>query len=196
MNLLDLPQFRVTDVSIAPAENAAWLTGSFCDLRGIHSERGWLYRGRTSSLIADLQTVPTSPGELVRISVFLDEFTPDIRPGAVLPWLDGYWQAYHLAMILQPPARWQRRTFVAKPARYFRLNGAVGWQPEDGALPEGAEDLGVRPGAWDHEHCELCRTHIGAAGEPEGYMDPDEFWLCPSCYEKYAAKNDVSFAVD
>jgi hypothetical protein len=63
-------------------------------------------------------------------------------------------------------------------------------------LPEGAVDLGVRDGAWDHEHCELCNAHIGAAGSPVGYVDPDNRWLCTTCYETYAALHDVSFAAE
>jgi hypothetical protein len=56
--------------------------------------------------------------------------------------------------------------------------------------------LGVRAGAWDHEHCELCGATVGAGGTPEGYVDAADHWLCPACFERYAARQDVSFAVN
>ena len=121
---------------------------------------------------------------------------PDLAPGATFLWLDCYWQPYHLSMVLGPAERWQRRTFVAEPAHFFSLGGVRGWQPAGGRLPDGAVDLGVRAGAWDHEHCELCRAHIGAGGAPEGYVDPDEYWLCAECHERYAARHDIAFAIE
>ena len=130
------------------------------------------------------------------ISVFTDDLKPDVTAGATFPWLDHYWQPYHLAMILAPAEGWERRTFVATPARYFRQGTVTGWQELDALLPEGAMDLGVRDGAWDHEHCELCNARIGAAGSAEGYVDPDARWLCSACYETYAVSHDVSFAAE
>ena len=97
----------------------------------------------------------------------LPQFTiEDIRGAASDPevTLDGYWEAYHVSMVLA--GQWTLRTFAAGDARYFRLAGALGWQPAGGTLPEGAEDLGVREGGWDHEHCELCRAQIGVAPDP------------------------------
>ena len=89
--------------------------------------------------------------------------------------------------------RWEPRTFSAAPAQYFRLGGATGWQPVGEALPHGAEDLGVRDGGWDHEHCELCNAHIGGTSDPHGYVDPEEHWLCPPCYQRYAVARDLAF---
>ena len=60
----------------------------------------------------------------------------------------------------------------------------------------GAEDLGVKEGGWDHEHCELCRARIGDAQNPDGYVDPEEHWLCLACHERYATTRDLSFVVD
>jgi hypothetical protein len=136
------------------------------------------------------------PGQLVTISVFTEDLRPDVSAGATLPWLDHYWQPYHLAMILAPAERWERRTFIATPARYFRQGRVTGWQQLDAALPEGAVDSGVREGAWDHEHCALCNAHIGVSESPEGYVDPEDRWLCSTCYAKYAVPHDVSFAAE
>jgi hypothetical protein len=142
--------------------------------------------------------VPSSIEEGVEFNVFTTDLSlaPELRIGADFPWLDGYWQPRHLSMILAPSERWERRRFVPTPARYFRVDGVRGWQQEGEPLPTGATDLGVRMDGWDHEHCELCEARISADGLPEGYVDPDEYWLCPDCFETYARHNDISFAAE
>ena len=119
---------------------------------------------------------------------------PELEASTSYPWIDGYWQAYQVAMILA--GRWEQREFHAQPARYFRLAGVTGWQPADAPLIDGAEDLGIRPAAWDHEHCELCNAHIGRNGEATGYVDPDDHWLCTGCYKRYAVNHDLSFVAE
>jgi hypothetical protein len=47
------------------------------------------------------------------------------------------------------------------------------------------------PLGWDHEHCELCNTHIDAGDF--GYCDSDENWLCEKCYERYVVQRDLAF---
>jgi hypothetical protein len=54
----------------------------------------------------------------------------------------------------------------------------------------------VRDGGWDHEHCELCEAHIGGSGDPHGFVDPEEHWLCRTCHERYAVPRDLSFLID
>jgi hypothetical protein len=122
------------------------------------------------------------------------EFVAALRAGESYPWVDIYWQAYHVSMILA--GHWEPRTFIATPAHYFRLGGVVGWQQDGSPLPDGAEDLGVREGGWDHEHCELCNAHIGASGDPHGFISPEERWLCRSCYEEYGATRDLHFLLE
>jgi hypothetical protein len=196
MDLSGLPQFTVVELRPGRSADETLIGGHLSHLRGVHNDRGWLYRGEHESLIADLLDPAAAAGEPITLSVFTEDLKPDVAPGAAFPWLDHYWQPYHLAMILAPAERWTRRTFVATPARYFRQGNVTGWQQLDAASPEGAVDLGVREGAWDHEHCELCNAHIGAAGSPEGYVDPADHWLCSACYAKYAAPHDVSFAAE
>ena len=196
MDLSGLPQFTVVEIHPGPAEGETVLIGRFSHLRGVRNERGWLYRPGAVSIVGDLSAVPTAPGGTAAFATPDAGLAPELRVGAVFPWLDGYWQPYHLDMVLAPPERWARRTFIAEPARYFRLGGLTGWQPADAPLPDGAVDLGVRAGAWDHEHCELCNAHIGSAGEADGYTDPDGYWLCVGCYDRYAARRDVSFAAE
>jgi hypothetical protein len=48
------------------------------------------------------------------------------------------------------------------------------------------------PGAWDHDHCELCHdpicSHAGH-GHPSAYFHPlgVGVWVCPPCYEQRLA---------
>ena len=194
MNLLDLPQFTVDAIRPATGSTDAILTGRFSHLRGVRNDHGALYRAGGRPINGVLSRVPASTTEAVDFDTPDAALADELAPGVTYPWVDGYWQAYHVAMILA--GHWEPRLFAAARARYFRLNGITGWQPEDAALLDGAEDLGVRAGAWDHEHCELCRAHIGGPGDPHGYVDPEEHWLCVACYEQYATTRDVSFVVE
>jgi len=196
MDLSDLPQFTVTEVRPQRPDGNTEVVGGLSHLRGVHNDRGYLYRPDGPSIIGGFDAVPRQADvPLVFITPDAD-IAPELAPGVVYPWLDSYWQPYHLDMILAGPEHWQRRTFTATPAHYFRQAGVTGWQPAGGPLPEGAEDLGVRGGAWDHEHCELCRATIGARGAPDGCVNPQDYWLCENCFDRYAARRDVSFAAE
>ena len=146
--------------------------------------------------MGDLDSVPRHPGEAIAFRTPDGSLAPELVPGVVFPWLDIYWQPYHLSMILAGPESWHPKVFAATDAHYFRQAGVIGWQPVGEALPAAAEDLGVRSGAWDHEHCELCRRNIGAGGVPTGYVNAEDLWLCAGCFERYAAVPDVSFAAE
>ena len=192
MHLAGLPQFTID--AREQGEDGIVLIGHLSHLRGVRNEMGWLYRTGAPAVVGNLSHVPTTPGELVEFRSPDDEMAAGLAPGESYPWIDGYWQAYHVTMILA--GRWEPRRFSAEAAHYFRQGRVVGWQPLGGSLPPGAEDLGIREDAWDHEHCELCRAHIGGPGDPEGYVDPDDHWLCRACYELYAVPRDVSFAAE
>jgi hypothetical protein len=196
MDLSDLPQFAVTEVRPERPDGDTEVVGQLSHLRGVHNDGGYLYRPGGPSLVGGFGVTPVH-ADVPLVFITPDAaLAPELAPGVVYPWLAIYWQPYHLDMILAGPAAWERRTFVAEPAHYFRLGGVTGWQPAGGPLPEGAEDLGVRGGAWDHEHCELCRANIGAGGAPEGYVYADDYWLCLQCFERYAMRRDVSFAAE
>jgi hypothetical protein len=196
MDLSVLPQFTVEEIRLTTKAGETSVIGRLSHLRGVRNERGFLYRSRGPSIVRDLAVIPTSPGEDVEFITPDAALAPELQVGVSFPWLDGYWQPYHLTMIMAPTSRWERRPFLATPARYFRLDGVTGWQPAEAPLPDGALDLGLRAGGWDHEHCELCRARIGMAGALEGYVDPDEYWLCDDCFERYAKCHDVSFAAE
>ena len=192
MDLQDLPHFTISSIEATSDEERLVIRGRFSHLAGVRNERGWLYRGATSSLIGDLEGLPaTVAAEVTFVSPDV-QWRSELRVGARLPWIDGYWQAYHVDMILADDP-WERRQFLAQPARYFTLKGVPGWQPLGGPLPEGAIDRGVRDGRWDHEHCEICNAVIGRGGQAIGYVDAANHWLCEACHTRHAARRDLSF---
>jgi hypothetical protein len=196
MDLSDLPQFTVTAVRPQGPDGNTEVVGQLSHLRGVHNDAGYLYRSVAPSIVGVFDAVPRESNVPLVFITFDAHLAPELAPGTVYAWLDIYWQPYHLDMILAGPEHWQRRTFTATPAHYFRQAGVRGWQPAGGPLPEDAEDLGIRAGAWDHEHCELCRATIGANGAPEGYVNAQNYWLCESCFDLYAVQRDVSFAAE
>jgi len=196
MDLSDLPQFTVTTVRPQRPDGSTEVVGQLSHLRGIHNDAGYLYRPVGPSIVGSFDAVPQQADvPLVFITPDAD-LAAELAPGTVYAWLDIYWQPYHLDMILAGPVHWHQRTFTATPAHYFRQAGVTGWQPAGGPLPKDAEDLGIRSDAWDHAHCELCRTTIGANGAPDGYVNAQDYWLCQSCFDRYAVHQDISFAAE
>ena len=193
MDLSDLPQFTIDEVHATADDAEGRVVGRFTHLQGVHNDAGWLYRVGRPSVVGNLGQVPAQAGEPVTFVSPDPEFVAELHSGESYPWVDIYWQAYHVSMILA--GQWEPRTFASSPARYFRLNGIPGWQRDGEPLLDDAEDLGVREGGWDHEHCELCNTHIGGPGDPHGFVDPEEHWLCAACYERYAVPRDLEFVV-
>jgi hypothetical protein len=189
MELRDLPQFAIERVR--DAETNPRLVGRLSHLRGVQEGRSWLYAAG-ESVIGDLEDLDTVTGTAVFWAPYWTPGSP-AQPGAALPWLDGYWQVYHVSMIVDPTNTWRRAEFVASDAQYFELDGHRGWQKVGQGLLDGAVPREVVRGGWDHEHCELCRAHIGAAGAPAGYVDVEERWLCEACYRRYAEPRDLSF---
>lgn len=194
MNLSELPQFTVDEIRAVTGDPEVTLVGRLSHLRGVNNEGACLYRSATASMHGVAASLPVVAGDPVEFRTSDIALAPELRAGSVYPWIDCHWQAYHIAMILA--GQWEPRRFQSTPARYFRLAGVTGWQPIDAPLMEDAEDLGVRDGGWDHEHCELCMRSISAAGGPEAFVDPAEHWLCAECCERYALTRDVSFAVE
>ncbi len=194
MELSGLPQSTLAGVRHEPSTGEAFITGRFSHLHGVRNDGGYLYRRPGPSIVGRLVRVPTEDSETAEFRTPDLEFAPELQPGLVYPWIDHYWQPYHIDMILA--GQWEPRTFVSTPAHCFRLGDVTGWQPVGGPLPEGAKDLGVREGGWDHEHCELCQASIRPTGEPTAFADPEDRWLCTACYERYAVPRDVSFAAE
>ncbi len=189
MQLDDLPHFVID--AVEEAESAPLLLGRFTTMAGVREGRSWLYDG-DESLIGDVESLELSTR---RATFSAPDWTSASRaqPGVSLPWVDGYWQAYHLSMILDRANVWHRTTFTPSAAQYFLVQGHQGWQPTGQRLPEGATPEEVVEGGWDHEHCELCMAKIGASGAPIGYRDTSNRWLCERCFQRYAEPRDLAF---
>jgi hypothetical protein len=175
VSLADLPAFRVAsidDVSPDPL-----LIGEFTHLTSVREGRSWLYAGNEFSLIGDVVELNPQTRHATFVAPFWSRGSP-IQVGSLVPWVGGYWQAYHVTMIIDPSAAWRRVEFAASAAQHFFLGDAHGWGKVGVDLPEGARATHIEPGGWDHEHCELCDKHIGKNGESLGYVDMEEHWLC------------------
>jgi hypothetical protein len=195
MKLDDLPQFAVREVHDADAEGKTLVIGHLSHLQGVHGKTGFLYRAQGPSIMGDLEAIPSNVTEPARFRTADAGFAPELKAGAVYPWLDGSWKPYHLKMVLSPAHRWQRRSFSASPARFFLRDGVTSWQDADAELPRDATDLGVHSGDWNRACCELCPEQLEAARSSEGYVDDEGRWICAHCFEKYARRNDISFAL-
>ena len=195
MDLSGLPQFSILEICHPRQEGEPTvLVGRLSHVSGVRNDSGSLYGTRDEYQInGSLSRIPSSPDEVIEFVTFDAEYEPDLALGSVFPYIDVYWQRYHIDMILA--GRWEPRVFSNAPARYFRLGTTIGWQTPDADLLEGAIDLGVRQGAWDHEHCALCHARIDGE-HPQGYVDPKENWLCLSCYDRYAVPRDLSFVTE
>jgi hypothetical protein len=188
----DLPGFQVDGISAEECNPK--LTGTFTHLKGVRRGRSWLYASSASSLIGDLVDLDETSRRATFIAPFWSSDSP-IQVGTVAPWVDGYWQPYHVSMILDPDAVWRRTKLCASPAQHFDVGGLHGWGEVGRALPEGAVPTFVQDNGWDHEHCELCWASIGPGGQPYGYVDQDDRWLCEGCYGSYAATRSLGFLV-
>ena len=194
MDLSGLPQFTIEDIRVAAEDPEVVLVGRLSHLRGVRNDTAWLYRSASASMIGMATAIPATAEQQVEYRTSDVGLAPELGVGAVYPWVDGYWQAYQVGMILA--GSWEPRTFASAPARYFRLGGVTGWQPAEAPLMEGAEDLGIREAAWDHEHCELCGARIGGSASSHAFVDPEHHWLCTTCYDRYAVGRDLSFLIE
>lgn len=185
MKLRDLPQFTIT--SRKPLPGGWALVGSFSHLETVREGRSWLYASCHEFVIGDLEQLNLD----ARTASFV---TPDDHAAEVattLAWLDGWWQASHLSVILDHDRVWNHVAFAASDAFVGPTHGSTVLRPIAG--PQGEDEVRVA-GAWDHEHCMLCNTHINPGDD--AYVDADRNWLCRRCYENYAQPHDVSFVRD
>lgn len=112
-NLSDLAHLRITDIDLAGKETAVF--GIFNCLRAVRLGRGWLYAGATASLIGDLTELNPETRRAVFVGPFWNSTGP-VQVGSDIPWVDGYWQPYQIAMIADPGSIWERAfCSVARP---------------------------------------------------------------------------------
>lgn len=139
--------------------------------------------------------------------------------GASLAYVNGYWDASLIKMVVQPEWDWQKIVYATSDAVACRYENAESagtpkkqgtvWRkisPEELRIGhpilrepwEGQHLVGepwVVPGGWDHEHCKICMKHIDPGDT--AYVDPeDRWWFCGLCGEKYVLPHDLSFVDD
>ena len=171
MQLADVPQFTVRAVALVDDE---WvLEGDFNHLNTVHEGRSWLYVSRTDSLIGDLERLDPAS----RCARFNTKDRTALPPWVIwhtFPWLDGYWDARDVALILDSEHTWQPVVFQASDALERRVPGWRALRSAVNRVPEADETL--VPGGWDHEHCMLCNAHIDPC--TTAYVEGEGNWLC------------------
>jgi hypothetical protein len=217
----DLPKFHVLDVTHGEANETGYidfkLHGVFDQTEGVREGRCWLLLPERDCLIGDLESLDAA----ARTATF--NTSEKVEPKAkdrTFPYLDGYWQAYHVWMVTEPQWKWREVTFLPSDVNAERLPADDSTVGGDGqpikewirirkigstsgkervyeVNSQGVSSLseinakGVIPSGWDHEHCELCNGHIDAGDV--GYLDLSEHWVCKVCYTKYVSTHDLSF---
>jgi hypothetical protein len=213
----DLPQFTVSLMEEGQRYRSSDFTecklhGAFDHLNSVRESRSWLLLPQRHCLIGDLESLD----QYSRTAVFVtDEKSLTDLVGKSLPYVDGYWQAYHVWMVVEPWWSWKRKlrqraevtaeVFEAETAQTIAGQEVKKWirVKEFGAVhgrervyPVFAGDLqpqidAVIARGWEKERCELCDRRIML--NDHGFVDPDEHWVCEPCYARYVAIHDLSF---
>jgi hypothetical protein len=192
-----LPRFHVRAIAQANADSML-VSGTFSRPEQIAvDDRGWLFVSETESTIADVMSVD---GTGASLDVPNWSMTGHVHEGAVLPWLDGRWQARDLAFILGATRQWRRVKYEATDAVVFATRtlkcAQCGWtgtieatfdqcpkcssglteteifgnQEAGFPLAAGSRFVETRAGLWDHDHCLICDVAIGRT-VPFGYRE-------------------------
>jgi hypothetical protein len=191
--LSDLAHFCISQLDVT--SDGAVFRGDFTHLRGVRKGRSWLYAGVAESLIGDLADLDTATGVGTFVAPFWKS-TNSVQAGSAVPWIDGYWQAYQIAMIIADESDWQRTRFVPRAGQFYVLGGVRGCGVVGQPLPQGAVPTHIDPAGWDHEHCEIWGEKIGVHGDAFGYVDSQNHWLCEACFVTYAARRDLAFVIE
>jgi hypothetical protein len=194
--LEDLPHFMVSGVKRGEVASDGYipleLSGAFDTLEGIREGRCWLLLPGKQSLIGDLTSL--NPDTRTALCLTSEKAVPDVL-GRSLPYLDGFWQAYHVWMVTDANQPWQEVVFHSSDAVSFSCEGGDGRKirglrkakPEDSQNPE----LQIVRNGWDHEHCELCNAHIDPGDSC--HRDAEGAWVCQRCFRQFVQPHDLSF---
>jgi hypothetical protein len=167
--------------------------GHFDRVEGVTSGRAWLLLPtERTALIGDIEDLNLQTGS----AVFNSPDPPSSgTQGAQLTYLCAYWQAYHIWMVIDGGSHWEKirfretdalsEAFTADDGRPYRKLSKM---RAGECIPHAGQ---LVAGGWDHEHCELCNTHIDP--DDYGYTNVDGLWVCSSCFEKYIGPQDLSF---
>ena len=214
----DLPHFSVAEIVPGQKRRDEYLSfelkGRFDKLDGVRDGRCWLLLPERNCLIGDLEELDQIAGTSVYKTC--TESEPPVL-GSALPYVDGYWQAFHVWMVAEPLWIWEKtefqlsdavgRRFTAKQPQLIEGQEVWDWIevlkepggrgryypvfPGDPPKYEVGPETGVVKGGWDHEHCQLCHQHIEAGSI--GYVDRSDHWVCDACFWRYVAVHDLAF---
>jgi hypothetical protein len=193
----DFPKFLVNAVRPYGTNDGGYtrfeLDGNFDRvIENISPNWFWVLSNAKESYCAGLKSLDA---ETKAATLTIDVKNEPKIVGQKLFYLSSYWQAYHVWMILEEDARWEKVAFHASDAiresistedgKLFQKLGKM--QPGQ-ELPNGAQ---VVANGWDHEHCELCNKHI----DPGDYacINTAGLWVCLSCFDKYVNPRNLSF---
>jgi hypothetical protein len=211
----DFPQFAVTLMHQGQADARGYidfeLEGKF-DRIIARNEVGWLWLLLGERDCICVQWKSRDDQTLTAVLTGSEKNVPDLV-GSTLYYLSPHWQAFNVWMVLDPQWGWQRVRFEASDAlaensesesisivdgrevkawtkveRADKKGHTTRYYPVSGGTESGSRFV---PTGWDHEHCELCRTHINPGDF--GYRGPDDRWMCETCYIKYVEPRDLSF---
>ena len=218
--LEDFPNFEVTALRRGPTAKEEYtyfeLEGRFdrtIEIESTGPQWFWLLFGKGGYLSASVQSSNKETNGAVLTFDAIDE--PDIV-GQSLAYLSPYWQGFHVWMVLDPNWGWEKRQFLGADAVaedfeskdvsiiggrevkvWTKLTRADAQgrlsrhYPSEQPTSTPIGETRLVPAGWDHEHCELCNSHIDVG--MFGYRDPNERWMCVKCYERYVMRHDLSF---
>ena len=148
MKLAGLPHFTVHEVQRRDTE---WLLfGAFDHLNTVREDSGWLYVSPDYCISGELEAL----SQTKKTACFRTNNEPLAASelvGESIPWIDGYWQAYYVTLILDADHKWNKVTFSSSPAVQRHIPGWFVVRKAEGATQE--EGDVIVPNGWDHEHC-------------------------------------------
>jgi hypothetical protein len=216
--LEDFPKFAATAVRRGPTAEAGYthfeLEGSFDrTIESTGPQWFWLLFGKRGCLCASVQSFKKETRAAILTFEATDE--PDIV-GHTLAYLGPYWQAFHVWMVLDPDWGWEKKQFLgadavaqdfeSKDASFIEGREVKLWtkltradvqrglsrhDPSENQTSTPSGGTRLVPSGWDHEHCELCNSHVDVG--MFGYCDQDERWMCEKCYARYVMRRDLAF---
>lgn len=218
--LEDFPKFLVTALRRGRTANAGYISfqleGRFDQPIEIPTDGPqwfWLLFGKRNSICANVQSLDKET--TVALLTFEATEEPNII-GCSLAYLSAHWQAYNVWMVLDPDWHWEKKKFLGMDAiaedfeskdtsiiegrevkvwtKLSPANVELGQSrhyPATEQTPTSGSNVRLIPSGWDHEHCELCNSHIDIG--MFGYCDPDGRWMCENCYSRYVLRRDLAF---
>lgn len=188
--LADLPHFEIVEFLPTTPFDGPGFSGRFNHIQGVAEGVCWLRVAADKYSKGGLHAL-SQPD---KTAIFLPwEGKEHIQIGLSLPWIDGYWKKEKIEMVVNPSWPWKRLRFQPRDAWKTDADiGAIAAKAPDGSTVAPAGVTVIR-GGWDHEHCGFCWKTIGVGGEPVGFKDDYDNWLCEDCFQTYVAEHDLSF---